>query len=172
MDLCGYWISPDIRRYSKSIFVSSFFFFFFPVGGIRKSVIRWDTRILQSLVCFVPLTVSPEFDREDTNSPISGHKKQSNTRVAGCHVGSLAPFSFNPSTETRILVFINKATRANWDLRNNILKPSACWLCAHTTIPTNMIGSESKIHCRSAVRFGRASPGFFITTHHAYAFLM
>ena len=30
----------------------------------------------------------------------------------------------------------------------------------------------SKVHCGSTVRFGRALPGFPITTHHLYAFLL
>jgi len=42
-----------------------------------------------------------------------------------------------------------------------------CVSTTHTTIPTiNTIGSEYKVtvHCGSAVRFGRAFPGFLITT--------
>jgi len=31
---------------------------------------------------------------------------------------------------------------------------------------------KSKVHCGSAVRFGRALPGFPITAHHLYAFLL
>jgi len=46
------------------------------------------------------------------------------------------------------------------DPKNNILKPNACWLHAHTTIPTNMIGSESKVHCGSAVRFDQDSADY------------
>jgi len=30
----------------------------------------------------------------------------------------------------------------------------------------------SKVHCGSAVRFGQALPGFLITAHHLYAFLL
>jgi len=52
------------------------------------------------------------------------------------------------------------------------LNYSACRLHAHTTIPTNIIGSESKVHCGSAVRFGRAFPDFLITAHHACTFLL
>ena len=54
----------------------------------------------------------------------------------------------------------------------NMLNPIACRLHAHTTITTNMIGSESKVHCGSTVRFGRAFSGILTTTHHAYAFLL
>jgi len=30
----------------------------------------------------------------------------------------------------------------------------------------------SEVHCGSAVRFGRALPGYPITAHHLYAFLL
>jgi len=52
------------------------------------------------------------------------------------------------------------------DLETNILKSSACRLHAHTTISTNMIGTESKVHCGSAVRFDRDSTDYFRTAHH------
>ena len=57
--------------------------------------------------------------------------------------------------DSLISVQKNKATHTK-DPKNNILKPSACRLHAHTTISTNMIGS----HCGSAVRFGQAFPDF------------
>jgi len=31
---------------------------------------------------------------------------------------------------------------------------------------------KSKVHCGSAVRFGQALPGYPITAHHLYAFLL
>jgi len=40
------------------------------------------------------------------------------------------------------------------------------YYCAHTTIPTKMIGSESNVHCGTAVQIGQAFPGFLITEHH------
>jgi len=40
------------------------------------------------------------------------------------------------------------------DLKNNILKPSACQLYAHTTIPTNMIGSICQLWEWRSIRSG------------------
>jgi len=58
------------------------------------------------------------------------------------------------------------------DLKNNLLKPSACRLHAHYTTSTNMFSSESKVYCGSDVGFGRDSVDYFCTAHHAYAFLI
>jgi len=52
------------------------------------------------------------------------------------------------------------------DLKTNILKSSACRLHAPTTISTIMVSTESKVHCGSAVRFGRYSADYFRTAHH------
>jgi len=49
---------------------------------------------------------------------------------------------------------------------------SACRLHAHTTISTQIIGSESKVHSGSSIRIGQAFLGFLITAHHLCTFLM
>jgi len=66
--------------------------------------------------------------------------------------------------------------KININNNNNNYKPTGPYkntqtpLHAHIPFQNNMY--VSKVHCRSAVRFGRALPGFLITGHHLYGFLM
>ena len=49
---------------------------------------------------------------------------------------------------------------------------SQYWGCGGITNQKSKTSSESKVHCGSALRFGRDSADYLRTAHHAYAFLL
>jgi hypothetical protein len=46
------------------------------------------------------------------------------------------------------------------------------YVCVCECLLHNNMQMYTSVHCGSAVRFGRALPGYPITAHHLYAFLL